>query len=248
MHSCMCFHGWRFFQAVWISCLTLASAALLELVGEADSTTICLHSSLSQLDLSVGFLCFTRCVVQHLGYFISLNSQTCPIWTPWGSALFCAIAVLWVTSLLLRGIIRLFYVSNVFRGVPKWSEELEGIASARPGFEYPYQFYRRPASCPRVDLYIGTLLAGGVPVRSSWSRISLLIKGAPKFWEGLIHDCERCPWELLPYLLFLSSLDEEGLVGLSSHISNGIYFVFPCFLLFCRGGYFKIEVKWKNWS
>ena len=42
---------------------------------------------------------------------------------------------------------------------------------------------------------------------------SLLIQRAPKFLEGLLHSCERSPWESLPYLLMLLSLDGEGLVG-----------------------------------
>ena len=59
-----------------------------------------------------------------------------------------------------------------------------------------------------------------------WLRCSLLCsvcqvqipfwyKRAPKFLEGLIHGCEQFPWELLPYLLILLYLDEEGLVGRS---------------------------------
>ena len=61
--------------------------------------------------------------------------------------------------------------------------------------------------------------------------------------EGLLRDCERCPCESLTYLLVLSYLDEEGLMGKYYLLYEGIYFFFPYLLLLCRGGEVKIEVN-----
>ena len=68
---------------------------------------------------------------------------------------------------------------------------------------------------------------------SSWSRSSLLIKGVPRFSEGMLCACKIFPLESLPYLLVLLSLDEEGFVKQSFLLSDGIPFfvsIFTCIL------------------
>ena len=48
--------------------------------------------------------------------------------------------------------------------------------------------------------------------------------GSKVLWIGLICDCKRCPGKSSPCLLFSSSHDIEGLGGLSSLLSGGLYF------------------------
>ena len=52
-----------------------------------------------------------------------------------------------------------------------------------------------------------------------------LWKGGPKFLEGLLCNCEWFPGNYYPWPIFSSCLDEEGLKGMSSLLSDGIYFV-----------------------
>ena len=103
MNLCMYSHGRRVFQTVCIYCLALTSVDLSGLVGEADYSPICLQSPLVHLALALGFF-FTKYVVQNLEYPLSLNSQPCPIWKPWGLERFFTLAVLGVPALLLRGL------------------------------------------------------------------------------------------------------------------------------------------------
>ena len=65
-----------------------------------------------------------------------------------------------------------------------------------------------------------------------WDSILLFpwVKGDPKFLEGLLHPCNRCPGKSSPCLIASSLCDKEGLDGIYSLLSNWIYFfaVFTC--------------------
>ena len=80
------------------------------------------------------------------------------------------------------------------------------------------------------------LLSCRVLTGSSWSRSSLLIQRAPKFFEGIIHYCKQFPWELLPCLLVSPSLDKENLKGGYSLLSDRISFLLQSFLGCARFG------------
>ena len=58
------------------------------------------------------------------------------------------------------------------------------------------------------------------------------VTGSLKISEGLLRDCERCLGKSSPYLLVSSFRDGEVLDGLSSLLSDEIYFVviFPLIL------------------
>ena len=51
------------------------------------------------------------------------------------------------------------------------------------------------------------------------------MKGDPKFLEGLLFNYEQLPGKSYPCLLISSFCDKEGLSGLSSLLSDMIYFV-----------------------
>ena len=78
---------------------------------------------------------------------------------------------------------------------------------------------------------------------SPWSRGSLLIQREPFFLEGMLRDYKQYPCESLPYPLVSSSLDDKILVGRSSLLSNGIYFMLTSFLMFFKGEKVKTEVN-----
>ena len=54
MHLCMCCQGWLVYKIVCISCIAISRAALLSLVGKANSPPICLHSPMVQLAIALG--------------------------------------------------------------------------------------------------------------------------------------------------------------------------------------------------
>ena len=195
MHSCICCNGRRIFQTVCISCIALASIALLGLVGEADSPPICLHSPPAQLSLALGF------------YFYKVCSPT-----PWILALYGFSSVS-IQYKLLRGLLCclgyfwLFPVLTFFEGALKLSGELEGAFCTNLYWGYVLIFSAVSLSYTGWPIHsadivwrhsCGIILVPGFPSD----------KGAPKFLEGLLCDCERCPWELLPYLLVSSSLEK----------------------------------------
>ena len=154
-----------------------------------------------------GIFGFTSCVVRHLGYSFSLDSQPFLVCTPWSLAHFCALSVLVFPALLLRGLLLIVSYLTFSEGSPKWSEELE-VSSTQPGLEDTSRFYWRSPSCLQVASSIWMLLTGRILVGSYWYRGSLLIKGLKLFSERLLHDCERFPSDF-PYLLVSSYLYKE---------------------------------------
>ena len=74
-----------------------------------------------------------------------------------------------------------------------------------------------------VYISIQPLLSGGILVGLLLSLVSLL-KGDPKFLEGLLRDYNQCTGKYSPCLLLLSNLDVECLEGIYSLLSGGIYF------------------------
>ena len=107
--------------SVWPSWVWLARQIILPYVY---------NRPLACLTLAPRFLIFTRWVVWHLEYYISLDSHQYLICTPWDSARFCALAVLWVPALILRGIPSIISYLTFSEGATKWSEEIEGYSRA----------------------------------------------------------------------------------------------------------------------
>ena len=60
--------------------------------------------------------------------------------------------------------------------------------------------------------------------------------GGPKFSNGLLRDCKQCLGESSPCLIFSFSCDEEVIDGMSTLLSDGIYWVavFPLILYSSR--------------
>ena len=56
------------------------------------------------------------------------------------------------------------------------------------------------------------------------------------FLEGLIRHCKWRPGKYSSWILFLLSLDKEGIVGQCYLLSNRLSYMLPSFLLLCRGG------------
>ena len=141
---------------------------------------------------------FTRFVVRQLGYSISLDSQPCLIWTPWGPARFWAIAFLGVPTLLLRGLPSIIpSFRRCRRGLRSGMRDSRS-ASAQPVLEDPFRFSWRYPSCCQVASSIWLLLAGGVLVGSSWYRGSLLIKGLQSFWRDCFAIASDVPGSRFP--------------------------------------------------
>ena len=75
---------------------------------------------------SPGIFSFTRCVVRHLGYFISMSSKLCPIWEPLESELFLHTRCLVVTRSSIEGYPFDCTVFLTFsEGYLKWSDEID---------------------------------------------------------------------------------------------------------------------------
>ena len=106
-----------------------------------------------------------------------------------------------------------------------------------------------------IFLKVSTLLVGYLFLRPRcpctdfvrfFSSFCYLMKGAPKFSDVLILDCELCTVNYSPYILILSSHDKQGLAGRSSLLPDRIYYWFLSFLQFYSGGEFKTEVTRKR--
>ena len=70
---------------VYIFLLRLTERTIFGLAGEGDSTPICLLPPSSATEICPLGCLFLQVVFQHIGYFISLVSQPCLIWTiSWG--------------------------------------------------------------------------------------------------------------------------------------------------------------------
>ena len=102
---------------VWIFCLALASTALPGVVWRGGSSSNNFYAPSGAARFCPRIFIFTRYIVQQLGHSLFLASYICPIWTPWGLANFCTLAVLWVFAMLLRGLPLIFpYIWRFWRG------------------------------------------------------------------------------------------------------------------------------------
>ena len=127
---------------------------------------------------------FARCIAQHLGYFISLASQPCPIW-----------AVSLGLYSVLEGPFDGLMSTTFSEGVLKWSVEL-AIISARAGLPDPPILSAVSAHFAGL-LFFWPLLSGGVLGGFS-SIVVPFAKGAQKMSEGLLRDCMLCPGKYSP--------------------------------------------------
>ena len=98
--------------------------------------------------------------------------------------------------------------------------------SARSGLPVTYDLLGGLQYCHRVAVFFHSFLEVFL-----WYYRTLVpcAKGAPKFLEGLLRDCERCTRNYSAYLMVLFLCDEEFIYRLSYLLSIGIYFldVFP---------------------
>ena len=303
--------------------LTVARAALLGVSWWSGSSSNKFYLPYGPYGLCSGIFSFIRYIVQHLRYFIFLDSNPCPIWTPlWlarfsfthylvgplsaleGSPFNCPVFPTslegdpqwsgeldvcshvtwsWVFVLIFLAVSLFSSVSLVhlvdivwwsscriifFPRFPsdKWDPELVGPLSALEGSPFncpvfPTSLEGDPQWSGELDVcshvtwsWVFVLIFLAVSLFSSvslvhlvdivwWSSCRIIFfprfpsdKWDPEFLEGLLHDCERCPWESLPYLLISSYLDEKILVGWTSLLYEGISFLLSCFLFFCKGG------------
>ena len=91
--------------------------------------------------------------------------------------------------------------------------------------------------CPSGHDYLAALLGA-----CYWSLVSLL-KGAPKFLEGLLLDGEICTGNYYPLLLVMLFIVKYFFAGRFSLLSDGLYFLLPSLLLLCREVEVKMEVN-----
>ena len=78
------------------------------------------------------------------------------------------------------------------------------------------------SSCRRVAVFVHYFL---VEVLRYSLHLVPCAKWATKFLERLLRDCERCPGKYSPCLLVSFFCYQEGLDGISSLISDRIYYV-----------------------
>ena len=108
--------------------------------------------------------------------------------------------------------------SGQSRGVHSWGL-LRNLLFEWAARVSPPEFFGGLCSCCQVFVivrssggFVGLLLVPSFPV----------LRDSPKFSDGLPCDCKRCPRKSCPCLLLSSSRDEEGLIGFSSLLSDGI--------------------------
>ena len=143
--------------------------------------------------------------------FISLASHPCPIW-----------AVSWGIHSFLES------PSNCLMSL-MFSEPQNGLVnlrvhSARPGLIIHSNPLEVSLLSPGYLVHLGDI---------GWCQYCGVIlvpwfpsdKGAPKFLEVLLCSCNRCTGKYYPCLLFVLSLDKEGINGLSYLLPNRISFV-----------------------
>ena len=87
-----------------------------------------------------------------------------------------------------------------------------------------HQYYWR-SSLLLSGWFLPLLLSGGVPLGLSYLFFIPWAKGTPKFSEGLIRDCGRCPVKYSPCLILSSSCDKDGISCLSFLLYYGLSWV-----------------------
>ena len=210
MHLLIFCQGWRVFQRFFIFCLTLGSVDLLGVGQQGRLSSRKIYPPSVEAGYCSGVFSLTRCILQQLGCLIYLDSQTSLIWTPWGLARFPALAVLWVSALLPRGIIQLFHIW--FLGLQSGMRNLM-IIPALSDIEDTYLYYRRFLSFHWVSFSMWRILSGGVlgAILVPWfpsdkrgsgifgGTISLIVASLP---TGLVvHWQRRFHWVIFHSLL-----------------------------------------------
>ena len=149
-------------------------------------------------------------VLQHLGYLLPLDSHPYTIWT----------VTLGICS---GGYFWWFNIYGIFGGGSKVVGELNSQFTCNLALSF----------CPNLlaIYFIVTRFSRSsnyaVLLVVSWEFHLLFacFQGAPKLSEGLLHACKRCPGKYSTCILVLYLCDQEGLDGLYSLISDGIYLV-----------------------
>ena len=192
--------------------LVLSIAALIRFIWRGVSSLHKVYQPYGAPGFCPRIFTFSMCVVQQVGYYLSLDSQPCLIWTHRASAHFFALTVLWVSTLLLRGLPLIVLYFSSFWSVSKvmwgtWCLFLNKLVlSILPDLHYGTPLVTRLPH-PFNRYWLAVLL---------WDHLDPVVpsnKGAPKILEGLLCTCNQCPWESLPYPLFLFYLEREGLEG-----------------------------------
>ena len=117
-------------------------------------------------------------------------------------------------------------------GFPKWSGETCGKSSCDLVWE-SVPIFRKFTSCCRVASSISLLFAGGALVGSSWSRVSLLMKGIRKFWRDCFTIASDVPRSIISAFYFYLFVTEKGSQIYSPILSAEISFYSS--LLILRG-------------
>ena len=173
----------------------------------------CQHGPLSWWQVGLYSLCLllcqTRLAHDHLWMFFVLQGALSNTLTV--RKIFRALLCSW-------GFHSLVDVSVVFRGV----SEVFG--------KFSDHFHVRWLACSVRYLLWSLILFLGWRVNcSALIGLSSLqvpcVKGAPKFLEGMLLDCEKFPGKSSPWILFLSFCDKEGLDDLSYLLSKSISYV-----------------------
>ena len=153
---------------------------------------------------------------------LSLNDQTCPIWTfTW--VVHSDLEGTFLVRCLRRFRRRLQSGQKYFRrSCVIWLEShptYSGVSDRVSGTRYPWG---SPlfSCCWVFDLLIDPLVA---LIVGSRSKVLPDSRGFPKFSEGLLRGCEQCPRKFNSCLLFFSSWDEEIFVRLLPIYLTGFF-------------------------
>ena len=107
-----------------------------------------------------------------------------------------------------------FLENSISLSISAWAAEF----LFRPTFSAISSLISRFLISSRLSSGVLFGLLGILFLCSTW------VTGDPKFSYGLLQNCERCPGNPSPCLLFFSSRDGEGLAGIFSLLSDGIIF------------------------
>ena len=116
MHSCIySLQSMRRSVGLYYFILRLPVRPFSGLVCEKDPPPVNLPTFWHGWISALGFLVFTRYVVQHLGYYISLDYHLCPIWK-----------ISQGIRSVPEGPFYCFIFLTFSEGAPNWSDEIEG--------------------------------------------------------------------------------------------------------------------------
>ena len=122
-------------------------------------------------------------------------------------------------DIFLRQLLRRFR-SGKIQGVRSWGF-LRCLLSERAARVSPPKFLR--GICSSCRSFYCFRLSGGVLWVCSRPLFPVYCGDSTEFLYGLPCDCKRCPRKYCPCLLLASSLGEEGLIGLSSFLPDGLF-------------------------